>query len=114
MGVLIYGHGSEYEFDDRVLAHVKVVVSAKFRRQESFLLSWSNDRDAGSGRVSLWLSPSIPLQFRFYGSRLPQLNPNWIEALFDLAHTPRGLVIIAESEAEALRSGRTSVEEVRV
>jgi hypothetical protein len=51
MGVLIYGSGAEYEIEDRVLAHLKVVIAAKLRRQENFFLSWSNDADAGSGRI---------------------------------------------------------------
>lgn len=100
MGMLIYGSGDEYEIEDRALAHLKAVIGAKLRRQESFFLSWANDTEHGSGRRSVWLSPSIPLQFRFYGSRAPELNRAWIEVLSDSAHTPRGLLLIPESEID--------------
>lgn len=101
MGFLTYAGSSEYEFEDRTLAHLKVAVGMKLRRQESFFLSWSNSVERGSGRLSLWISPSIPLAFRFAGSRAPDLNPVWIEVLNELSHTPRGLIMIPENEAEA-------------
>jgi hypothetical protein len=113
MGVLLYGCGTEYEIEDRVLAHLKVVIAAKLRRQESFFLSWAYEPDAGSGRVSLWLAPSIPLQFRFYGSRQPQLNRAWLEVLTELSHTTRGLVIVSEADAEAVRAGAKPIEEIQ-
>ncbi|GAA3749874.1 hypothetical protein GCM10022239_26490 [Leifsonia bigeumensis] len=113
MGVLIYGSGTEYEIEDRILAHLKFVIAAKLRRQENFFLSWSNEPDAGSGRMSLWLSPSIPLQFRFYGSRQPQLSRPWLEVLTELSHTSRGLIIISEAEAEAVKAGTLPIEEVQ-
>ncbi|MFZ4894239.1 hypothetical protein ACL9RL_07300 [Plantibacter sp. Mn2098] len=101
MGYLIYGAGAEYEIEDRALAHLKVVIGSKLRRQESFFLNWANEPDQGSGRLSLWLSPSIPLQFRFFGSRAPELNRAWLEVLSDTAHTPNGLQIVPESEVDA-------------
>ena len=88
-----------------MLAHLKTVIASKLRRQESFLVSWTVEPDAGSGRVSLWMSPSIPLEFRFLGSRPPQLNPVWLEVLADMAHTARGLVLVGEQEAEAIHRG---------
>ncbi|MBD8466760.1 hypothetical protein IFU30_10820 [Plantibacter sp. CFBP 8798] len=105
MGMLIYGSGDEYEIEDRALAHLKAVIGAKLRRQESFFLSWANDSEHGSGRRSLWLSPSIPLQFRFFGSRPPELNRAWLEVLSDSSHTPRGLQLIPESDVEGYLAG---------
>ncbi|KQV04987.1 DUF7882 family protein [Leifsonia sp. Root112D2] len=101
MGYLIYGAGAEYEIDDRVLAHLKIAVVAKLRLQESFLLNWSLSPSDGSGRVSLWLSPSIPLQFRFSGSKPPELNRLWLQALAHSSHGSRGMILMAEAEAEA-------------
>ncbi|UOQ57141.1 hypothetical protein MUN78_16035 [Leucobacter allii] len=106
MGYLIYGPGAEYEIEDRTLAHLKSAVGQKLRRQESFFISWSNPVEKGSGRISLWVSPSIPLIFRFAGSRSPELNPVWLEVLRDLAHTSRGMVIVSEAEAEAFAKER--------
>lgn len=106
MGYLIYGSGTEYEIEDRALAHLKVTVGLKLRRQESFFVNWSNPVEKGSGRVSLWISPNIPLAFRFSGSRAPELNAVWLDVLRDLAYTPRGLVLVSESEAEAYAKER--------
>lgn len=100
MGFLNYA-GVEYEVEDRALAHLKVAVSQRLRRQESFFISWTNSVDKGSGRISVWVSPNIPLSFRFSGSRPPELNPAWLDALTALSHTSRGMLIITEAEAEA-------------
>lgn len=108
MGYLAYGTSAEYEFDDRVLAHLKVAISLKLRRQECFFLSWSNPADRGSGRVSLWMSPNIPLTFRFAGSKAPELSDVWLRVLGELSHTPRGLVVISEREAEAYAQSHTA------
>ncbi|WP_241156264.1 hypothetical protein [Leucobacter chromiireducens] len=95
-------HGThEYEFEDRLLAHLKVVIGQKLRTQESFFLNWSKTPEQGSGRVSLWLSPHVPIGFRFAGSRSPELNPTWVRVLTARSHTARGLTILSEEDAEA-------------
>lgn len=101
MGELIYGAETSYTMEDRTLSHVKVAAGAKLRRQESFYLSWVIPSSSGSGRVSLWLSPAIPLQFHFLGNTPPKLNPLWIRALEMTAVSDRGMVVIPEAEAEA-------------
>lgn len=99
MGYLIYGAGAEYEFDDRVLAHLKIAIVAKLRLQESFLINWTIPSGAGGGRTSLWLSAGIPLQFRFAGSKPPELNRVWLDALARSSHGIRGMVVMGEDEA---------------
>ncbi|WP_022899203.1 hypothetical protein [Humibacter albus] len=101
MGYLIYGSGAEYEIEDRTLAHLKIAIVAKLRLQESFLVNWTVSSEQGSGRVSIWLSPAISLQFRFAGSRPPELNRVWLEALAISSHGTRGMVVMPEDEAEA-------------
>lgn len=100
MGFLNYGGAQEFEFEDRTLAHLKVVITMKLRHQESFLMSWTNPAERGGGRVSIWLSPTIPMTFRFAGSRAPKLNKKWLDMLNELSHTPRGLIIVSEQDAE--------------
>lgn len=101
MGYLVYGTGAEYEVDDRALAHLKIAIVAKLRLQESFLLNWTIPPEQGSGRVSLWISPGIPLQFRFSGSKPPELDRVWIDAMSRSSHGVRGMVLMAENEAGA-------------
>jgi hypothetical protein len=101
MGQFIYGNPSvAVDFDDRVLAHLKVVVLAKVCRGESFTFSWEYTAAAGSGHSSIWIHPTIPLQFNFLGNREPRLNRAWVEELMQLANTPAGLRLTPEpSEA---------------
>lgn len=99
VGQLIYGPGTVYDMDDRTLAHVKLALVAKMRRQESFLMSWPVSVDRGSGRVSLWVSSMIPLQFQFAGGRQPAINRAWVVAMLESAHSDRGLIVMTEAEA---------------
>ncbi|WP_369813327.1 ATP-dependent DNA ligase [Yonghaparkia sp. Root332] len=96
MGQLIYASTFEARFDDRVLAHLQIVIVAKLRRQESFAFSWSKPREEGSGRASLWLHPAIPLVFTFHGGRAPTISRAWIEALMSSANSSAGLRIVPE------------------
>ena len=103
MGKFVYGTPSTtVEFDDRTLAHLKVVIIAKLRRGESFSFSWEKSPESGSGRSSIWLNPAVPLQFEFSGSKEPALNRAWLEELVQLSNTPAGLRVVPEpSEADA-------------
>src|SRR3954454_2792876 len=94
MGQLYYGGDSDpTEMPDRVLAHVKAVVSSKLRRGESFTLSWRHDPDGPPGRSTLWLHPSIPLRFVFAGSDGETLDPDLLRRLASAAGSTSGLVI---------------------
>ncbi len=75
MGKLVYGAPTwTAEFDDRSLAHLRIVMIAKLRRGESFSFSWKYEAAHGAGRSSLWVHPAIPLQFEFFGGREPALE----------------------------------------
>lgn len=97
MGKFMYSTpATSVEFDDRVLAHLRVVIIAKLRRGESFTFSWVNTSESGGGRNCVWLNPCVSLQFEFYGSKEPDLNRKWLEALACLTNTPAGLQILPE------------------
>ena len=102
MGKFIYGTPSiAVDFDDRVLAHLKVVILSKVRRGESFTFSWEYTAPTNKGHSSIWIHPTIPLQFDFRGSREPRLNRAWVEELVRLSNTPAGLRVVPEPpEAE--------------
>lgn len=101
MGTLIYGYGQKFEFDDRLLAHVKIALVTKLRRHESFLLNWEVPPEQGGGRISLWISREIPMAFVFAGSRPPTLNEEWMEALLMTSQRTGGMVIMPEERAES-------------
>jgi hypothetical protein len=68
MGKFTYQTGTRVDFEDRVLAHLQVVISNKLRRGESFVFT----------------------------CRAPSLNRAWIEALAVTANSPNGLYVIPE------------------
>lgn len=93
MGVLHYGGSDDPIYlDDRALAHLKIVITTKLRRNESFALSW---RDAESHAVStIWVHPSIPLRFTFEEIKSPELDLASVQALMDAANSSAGIALI--------------------
>jgi len=102
MGKLTYDSSLTADFDDRVLAHIQVVVGAKLRRGEAFYFSWRDDPKSGEGRSTIWMHPSIPIAYKYFGSRSPLLNREWVEALMITANSSGGLQIVPEPHAAAL------------
>lgn len=51
MGTMQYGSGSEIQIEDRALAHLKVAIATKLRRNESFTLSWRHPDGDEIGRA---------------------------------------------------------------
>ena len=99
MGKLTYENSVKVDFEDRALAHLQVVITTKLRRKESFHFTWKDDANAGNGRTSVWIHPEASLVFKYYGSRLPRLNPAWLEALAHAANSPAGLSLVPEPPA---------------
>jgi hypothetical protein len=99
MGCLIYGPtGTKVNLDDRTLAHLKVVILTKLRRGEGFAFSWDKGLEQGSGRDTMWLNPSIGLEFQFDGSRQASLNKAWLEELMASANSAGGLHVLPEQD----------------
>ncbi|WP_158864947.1 DUF7882 family protein [Leifsonia sp. AG29] len=101
MGTLIYDGADGFTFDDRVLAHLQAVISTKLRRREGFLLIWNDRTTAPGGTLrSIWLDPSISVQFVFSGSDLPELNRDWLTILTERANSNGGLLLEDALRAE--------------
>jgi hypothetical protein len=99
MGRFIYDTAANaVDIDDRTLAHLRIVVMNKLRRAEPFM--FDVEVGDGSGRRSFWIHPSVPLQFHFFGSRMPRINRLWVEELMQTASGPNGLTIIPEPPEE--------------
>lgn len=96
MGKLNYDAHMTALFDDRVLAHLQVVMCTKLGRGESFPFTWKEDPATGGGRTTVWVNPSRPLRFVYHGSRAPSLNRAWLEALMATANSSSGLRVVAE------------------
>jgi hypothetical protein len=100
VGTLTYDSKLVATFDDRVLAHLQVVIWSKLRRDEQFAFTWVDPQRAG-GRTSIWVNPSISMAFDFFGSKTPTLNAAWVEALTRAANSPGGLVVVPEPPGAA-------------
>jgi hypothetical protein len=98
VGKLNYNHRT-VEFEDRVLAHLQIVIGAKLRRNEPFYFSWRDDAHSGDGRTVIWMHPTIPLSLKFFGSRTPAINPAWVERLMETANSIGGLRLVPEPDA---------------
>jgi hypothetical protein len=96
MGKLHYVGNIAVEFEDRALAHLQIVIAAKLRRNEALFFSWNDDASHGHGRTMIWLHPSIPLSFKFYGSKAPVINRAWVDKLMVTANSSAGLRLIEE------------------
>jgi hypothetical protein len=96
MGTLSYGKLLAADFDDRVLAHLQIVIGAKLRRGESFYFSWVDDPKVGNGRTTIWLHPSLPIMYKYFGSKQPSINRGWVDAMTESANTMGGLRLVPE------------------
>ena len=100
MGKIIYGTmRQEIDLDDRAMAHLQAVVATKLRRGEGFFINWKDDPSVGDGRSSIWMSPSIPLYFRYSGSKPVTINREWLETLTLSANSTAGLQFTGEPNA---------------
>lgn len=100
VGRFIYSDGtSSFDIDDRLLAHLRIVVMNKLRRNEPFMFHL--DRTDGLGPKSVWVHPAVPMVFHFFGSRTPAINRAWVEALMSEANGPHGLTLLPEPETDA-------------
>jgi hypothetical protein len=96
MGSLYYGGSEPIHIEDRALAHLKVVVATKLRRNESFTLTWKHPEGDSEGRSTVWLHPSIPLRFVFDETETPVLSRRWIEDLAHSASSSGGITLVDE------------------
>jgi len=62
--------GQRVLFEDRLLAHLQVVILDKLRRNEPFFMSWLGSL-AEAGRAGMWVHPAHSARFDFVGSRMP-------------------------------------------
>lgn len=82
MGTLFYGAARlPIRVDDRILAHLKAVTTAKLRRGEGFLISWSDSVEVGHGRSSVWVHATCDLHYKFDGGTPPKLDQALLEEM---------------------------------
>ena len=89
----MYGHpATDIHLEDRALAHLQIVFSDKLRRNEAFHFTWADAPTEGGGRNIIWVHPTMPIYFRYSGSRPPSINRAWLDELEHSANNG-GLVL---------------------
>jgi hypothetical protein len=86
------------DFDDRLLAHLQIVIGSKLHRGELFYFAWKEDQPVGGGRTAVWMHSGASFLFKFSGSRPATINRAWLEALTYTANSPAGLHIASEPQ----------------
>jgi hypothetical protein len=104
MGRLTYDGSIKVDFDDRLLAHLQLVIGSKIRRGEAFHFSWRDDPSIGDGRTVIWIHPAANISYKYYGSKPPTINRRWLEDLTTTANSAGGLHIVPEP-AEPVAEG---------
>jgi hypothetical protein len=105
MGSMTYD-GVSTRFDDRLLAHLQIVMVQSLRQHRSFLMSWLNALDLGDGRTSIWVHQNASIRFAFDGGRWPSIDKDWIDALTASAASPRGLIVMDEKGVPTRSGGK--------
>lgn len=93
MGTLEYNSSHPpIKVDDTTLAHLKVVIGTKLRRNESFMMTWlPTDQDAN--RLTIWMNPSIPLVLTFDDPALITIDPRRVEGMMQHLNARGDLVL---------------------
>ena len=94
MGRLRYDGTSEpILIEDTTLAHLKIVIATKLRRQESFMMTWQPINGGLDQRATVWIHPSIPLQFGFDAANPPAIDPHLIAEMMKSLNATGELVL---------------------
>ncbi|GAA2899349.1 MULTISPECIES: hypothetical protein [Microbacterium] len=97
MGKLEYNSSRPpIDVDDALLAHVKIVIATKLRRQESFMMTWPSGKKR-PGRLSAWMHPSIPLVLEFDHEPPPKIDRRRVEEMMERLNA-RGELILDDLE----------------
>ena len=113
MGRLIYRDRASFDIDDRILAHLRIVVMNKLRRNEGFMLQLPVNE--GVRQASLWIHASNALVMQFYGGREPVIDRALVDQMMHDASGADGLTLtaagiaplpIATRQPAGVRAGR--------
>ncbi|WP_203135923.1 DUF7882 family protein [Microbacterium sp. JZ31] len=96
MGTLIYDSAGPIFIEDRALAHLRAVIMAKLRRNESFSVSWQHADGDSDEQTTIWVHPAIPIRFVLSEPLVGELNRKWLSQLVESANEHGGIVLTRE------------------
>ncbi|UNK72346.1 hypothetical protein [Microbacterium sp. H1-D42] len=93
MGTLEYNSARPpIKVDDATLAHVKIVIGTKLRRQESFMMTWLTEKTP-AGRITIWMHPAIPLVMEFDDQEMPKIDESKVVQMMEHLNARGELVL---------------------
>jgi hypothetical protein len=92
VGILHYS-SQAFEINDVALAHLRLVVNQKIRKRESFYVNWIREPSAGSGRVTIWVSPDLPIAFHVPELSKADWHPEWVQQMLEEGHSSHGISV---------------------
>lgn len=94
MGTLEYNSSRPpIEIDDETLAHLKIIIATKLRRQESFMMTWLPEDKNPVGRLTAWVHPSIPMVLAFDAPKVPPIDAARITRMMESLNAHGELLI---------------------
>jgi hypothetical protein len=109
VGRLIYRDRATFDIDDRLLAHLRIVIMNKLRRNEGFMLQLPVNE--GVRQASMWIHASNALVLQFYGGREPVIDRELVDQMMHAASGADGLTLtgsgVAAPPSAPARSGRS-------
>ena len=94
MGSLEYNSSRPpIQVDDATLAYLKLLIGTKLRRNESFMMTWLPQQEDATGRLTIWMHPSIPLIFSFDHAAMPPIDSKRLEHLMEHLNARGELVL---------------------
>lgn len=94
MGRLRYdGTADPILIEDETLAHIKIVIATKLRRQESFMMTWLPPDHGADRRASVWIHPAIPLRFGFDTAEHTAIDPHRVAEMMHALNSSGELVL---------------------
>lgn len=93
MGKLTYGAiQREIVIDDKLLAHIEVVVLSRLRRNNAFALRWTENVEGGDDvRRTIWVHPNSDLYFEYETPEHGELDREVLDKLAKSADSNAGI-----------------------
>jgi hypothetical protein len=100
MGKLVYGAiQREITIEDRLLAHLEVVILSRLRRNNAFALRWVERAEVGDGRRTVWVHQDSDLYFEYDDAEQAELDRELLDRLAKAADTNTGINLRFDASA---------------
>jgi hypothetical protein len=92
VGRLAYGAiPRTISIDDRLLAHIEVVVLSRLRRNNAFALRWTEAGGEQPGRRTIWIHQGTDLCFEYDAAEQGELDRELLDQLAKAADSNGGI-----------------------